>query len=66
MATDQPFRGGTLTAAALIVLGLVFTGHWIVSYVDGDSNPWAITPWYGAVAVVIIVCGLFFNVRRIP
>ena len=65
MATDQPYRGGSLVVAALIVLGLVFAGHWIVTYVDGHSNPWAITPWYGAAAVAIIVCGLVLNVRRI-
>ncbi len=64
MATHQPFRGGSLTVAALIVLGLLFAGHWIVSYVDGDSDPWALTPWYGAVAVAIIVCGLLISLRR--
>jgi len=64
MATDQPFRGGSLTVAALIVLGIVFAGHWIVSYVDGESNPWAIIPWYGAIAVAIIVGGLLIGLRR--
>jgi len=64
MATDQPLRGGSLIVAALIVLALVFAGHWIVTYVDGDSNPWAITPWYGAAAVAIIVCGFLINLRR--
>ena len=66
MASDQPLRGGTLTAAALIILGIVFAGHWIISYVDGTSDPWALTPWYGAVAGAIVVCGLFFNLRRTP
>jgi hypothetical protein len=51
---------GTLIVAALIVLGIVFAGHWIVSYVQ-TTNPWAIIPWYGVAAVLIIVCG---NLRR--
>ena len=44
----------------LIVLGIVFAGHWIVSYVQ-TTNPWAIIPWYAVAAVLIIVCG---NLRR--
>ena len=51
---------GSLIVAALIVLGIVFVGHWIVSYVR-TSNPWAIIPWYGVAAVLIIVFG---NLRR--
>jgi hypothetical protein len=51
---------GTLIVAALIVLGIVFTGHWIISYVQ-TTNPWAIIPWYGVAAVLIIVFG---NIRR--
>jgi len=63
MPPDQPPREGSLIVAALIVLGLVFAGHWIVTYVK-HSNPWAITPWYGVIAAVIIVFGLFTNLRR--
>lgn len=63
MAADQPPREGSLVVAALIVLGLVFAGHWIVTYVKG-TNPWAIIPWYGIVAALIIVFGLFKNLRR--
>ena len=48
---------GILIVAALIVLGIVFAGHWIVSYVH-TSNPWAIIPWYGVSAVLIIVFGI--------
>jgi hypothetical protein len=51
---------GSLIVAGLIVLGIVFAGHWIVSYVQ-STNPWAIIPWYGVVAVLIIVFG---NLRR--
>ena len=51
---------GSLIVAALIVLGIVFAGHWILSYVQ-TSNPWAIIPWYGVAAVLIIVFG---NLRR--
>jgi hypothetical protein len=35
----------------------VFAGHWIVSYVH-TTNPWAIVPWYGGAAVMIIVFGV--------
>ena len=51
---------GTLIVAALIVLGIVIAGHWIVSYVQ-TTNPWEIIPWYAVAAVLIIVCG---NLRR--
>jgi hypothetical protein len=51
---------GSLIVAALIVLGIVFAGHWIVSYVR-STDPWAIMPWYGVAAVLIIVVG---NLRR--
>jgi len=50
----------SLIVAGLIVLGIVFAGHWIVSYVQ-STNPWAIIPWYGVTAVLIIVVG---NLRR--
>lgn len=48
---------GSLIVAALIVLGIVFAGHWIVSYVQ-TSNPWSIIPWYGGAAVLVIVFGI--------
>ena len=48
---------GSLIVAALIVLGIVFAGHWIVSYVQ-TSNPWAIVPWYGGAAALIVVFGI--------
>ena len=51
---------GSLIVAGLIVLGIVFAGHWIVSYVQ-STNPWAIIPWYGVAAVLIIAFG---NLRR--
>jgi FtsH-binding integral membrane protein len=55
---------GSLIVAALIVLGIVFAGHWIISYVN-TSNPWSIIPWYGVAAVLIIVFGIVFgNLRR--
>ena len=60
---DQSARGGSLVVAALIVLGLLFAGHWIVNYV-GDTNPWAIMPWYGLAAAVIIVLGVYKILRR--
>ena len=60
MPPEQSPGQGTLIVAGLIVLGIVFAGHWIVSYVQ-SSNPWAIIPWYGVAAVLIIVFG---NLRR--
>ena len=51
---------GSLIVAGLIVLGIIFAGHWIVSYVQ-STNPWAIIPWYGVAAVLIIAFG---NLRR--
>ena len=56
MPPEQSPGKGTLILAALIVLGIVFAGHWIVSYVQ-STNPWAIIPWYGVAAVLIIVLG---------
>ena len=63
MPPDKPPLEGSLIVAALIVLGLVFAGHWIVSYVQ-NGNPWAIMPWYGGAAVLIIIIGLFTTLRR--
>ena len=51
---------GSLIVAALIVLAILFTGHWIVSYVH-SSDPWALIPWYGVAAVIIIVFGIVFR-----
>lgn len=64
MPTDRPPREGSLIVAALIVLGLVFSGHWIVSYVNEDGNPWAIAPWYGLAALIIVLFGIVTNSRR--
>jgi hypothetical protein len=63
MPTDKSPLEGSLVVAALIGLGIVFTGHWIVSYVQ-DGNPWSIMPWYGGVAALIIIIGLFTTLRR--
>lgn len=63
MSADQSPRQGSLVVAALIVLSIVFAGHWIVSYVK-HSNPWAIMPWYGIAAAVIIVFGVIAISRR--
>jgi hypothetical protein len=43
MPPDKSPLEGSLIVAALIVLAIVFAGHWIVSYVQ-NGNPWAITP----------------------
>jgi hypothetical protein len=60
MLPEKSSGQGSLIVAALIVLGIVFAGHWIVSYVQ-STNPWEIIPWYIVAAVVIIVFG---NLRR--
>jgi len=57
MPNDEPARG-TLVVAALLVLAIVFAGSWISAYVT-DGNPWALLPWFGIAATVIIVLGLF-------
>jgi len=46
-----------------MALVIVFAGHWIVSYVQ-NGKPWAIVPWYGAAAALIIIIGFFTNLRR--
>ncbi|HKT34625.1 MAG TPA: hypothetical protein VJR03_07320 [Nitrospira sp.] len=60
MVPEKSPGKGSLIVAALIVLGIVFTGHWIVSYVQ-TTNPWAIIPWYGGAAVLIIVLGNLYR-----
>jgi LPXTG-motif cell wall-anchored protein len=52
-----------MVVAALLVLALLFAGHWIISYVT-DGNPWTILPWFGIAAAVIILLGLFTFLRR--
>ena len=63
MPADKSSHEGSLVVAALIVLGLLFAGHWIVSYVQG-TNPWAILPWYGLTAAIIIIFGILMISRR--
>ena len=64
MPSDKLPREGSLIVAALIVLALVFAGHWIVSYVEEDTNPWALAPWYGIAAVLIVAFGFYRNLGR--
>ena len=63
MPADQSPREGSLIVAALIVLGIVFAGHWIISYVK-HTDPWAILPWYGIAVAAIIVFGIVTILRR--
>jgi len=60
---DEKPREGSLIVAALIVLGLLFAGHWIVSYVK-HTDPWAILPWYGIAAAIIVIFGVVTILRR--
>ena len=62
MPGEKP-REGSLIVAALIVLGLLFAGHWIVSYVK-HTDPWAILPWYGITAAIIVIFGVVTILRR--
>ena len=65
MIPEKSSGQGSLIVAGLIVLGILFAGHWIVSYVH-TTNPWAIVPWYGLAAVLIIVFGLISANRPKP
>ena len=60
MGPEKSPGQGSLIVAGLIVLGIMFAGHWIVSYVK-TTDPWAIVPWYGVAAVVIIVFGNLYR-----
>ena len=55
MANNQDSTG-TMVIAALLVLAIVFAGSWISVYVK-NGNPWALLPWFGIAAIVIIVLG---------
>jgi hypothetical protein len=63
MLPEKSSGQGSLIVAALIVLGIVFAGHWIISYVK-TSNPWAIIPWYGVAAVLIVAFGIVSGIVR--
>ena len=60
MGSEKSPGQGSLIVAGLIVLGIMFAGHWIVSYVK-TTDPWAIVPWYGVAAVLIIVFGNLYR-----
>jgi hypothetical protein len=64
MARNDAPEGGTLVIAALLLLVLGFAGVWIVSYVEPDTNPWAIIPYFLAAAGAIVVVGLTMIVLR--
>ena len=65
MVPEKSPGQGSFIVAGLIVLGILFAGHWIVSYVQ-TTNPWAIIPWYGVAAVLIIVFGIILGNRLKP
>jgi zinc transporter ZupT len=60
---DLP-EAGTLLIAALLLLGLAFAGSWIVAYVQPESDPKVIVPWFLLAAAVIIVVGLIAIIAR--
>ena len=49
---------GTMLIAALLILALLFAGSWIYTYVQPGANPWALMPWFGIAALVILVIAL--------
>ncbi|MEX5213334.1 MAG: hypothetical protein AB7G48_19235 [Nitrospiraceae bacterium] len=63
MPATEPPTLGTMVIAALLILALVFAGHWIVSYVT-NGNPWTAVPWFGLGAAVIVLLGLLTFLRR--
>ena len=46
MARSEPPEAGTLLIAALLLLLLAFAGTWIIAYVEPNTNPWRIVPWF--------------------
>ena len=63
MPSYQPPEHGTLLIAALLILALLFAGYWIMTYVQPGANPWALLPWFGLAAAVIILLGLLTYLR---
>ena len=63
MPDSGPPDYSSTVIAALLVLALVFAGYWIVAYVQG-GNPWAMAPWFGVAAVIIVGVGIFVYLRR--
>jgi len=65
MANEDPADYGTLIISALLILGLIFAGFWIVYYVAPANDPQALYPWFGTAAAIIVVLGLVnYAVRR--
>ena len=62
MAEYEPPEHGTLVIAALLLLALSFAGYWIITYVHPGANPWAILPWFGIAAAVIVILGIATDV----
>lgn len=61
------FGTGTLTIAALLILGLVFAATWINVYVEPDGDPRTLWPWFGgAVAAILVVAFLAYTRRSDP
>jgi hypothetical protein len=57
MATGRP-EFSTLVIAALLILGLLFAGQWIISYVTPGGNPYGLMPWFAIAGAAIVVVGL--------
>lgn len=50
--------------AALLLLGLAFTGAWIVAAVQPEGEPGSIIPWFLGAAAAIVLLGLVGIVVR--
>jgi len=58
MARQVAPEYSTILIAALLILALLFAGSWIFTYVQPGANPWALMPWFGIAALVILVVAL--------
>jgi hypothetical protein len=64
MARNDLPEGGTLIIAALLLLGLAFAGSWIIAYVQPDSDPRLLVPWFLLGAALIVIVGLIGIIMR--
>jgi len=58
MASYRPPETGTLIMSALLILSLTFAGYWILYYARTGHAPWELLPYFGALAIGIIVVGV--------
>jgi hypothetical protein len=66
MPASGPPEGGTLVIAALLLLGLAFSGYWITSYADPNTvgRPWVLVRWFVGGGAAILVVAFLLYMRR--